>query len=694
MALRKTLVAGAIILVAAGCSDDMATDQTISKPEEPAVERAVGPDKTTPRGEIVPRDTIEKIPNEQIRANQSARDEQTAPPQGDITPPAPNRLVLEQDNDTASVEFGRSLLIHQDNLFVGTTDKNGEGVVVVYEKTNHDWKESAVIRAPQSDEYSRKAKFFGKMLSYHSGVLCVAEHGFIRAARYGETMSMVHLFQVNENGQWKCIQTIQTPDEKECLGFGTALLLTENYLFITAPYQDLGNARDNNRGSIYIYEKDDGRYHLRSMISHEAFDAGLQLGMALEFDRDKLYASTGAEYSQIHVYQKEASGWNLIERIESQLCIERDGFGRSMAIDKDIMVVGAPHSDYMGSNRGLAILFERKNNVWKEAGFLYPDEPDRVTIFGNSVSMKDGCIAVTARRGDGDGPHDVRNSWIMGASHDRLVYLFRKHSEKWRQVARLKENVSVKCELDGLASNGSIVAMSAGQSYGGPPTRVVLYSDIPENFIETPRMESREPSLSYHLVDDWFILEELYEARITGSKRVDELSLHLKTEEPILVEIPNEAMLVATSVPTQGAVRLRPTLIVVKPQSLLFDQDILASPFPAYSVLSVERWHERDLDYLPFYVGNESILQFVDYCYRHETDPILTDIGLKFLALGKRPGSEIFRIQVLADRLGRYLVFSNSTRGRTSVELNWDRVGPKVMALFEAANLEWGEPDE
>jgi hypothetical protein len=73
-----------------------------------------------------------------------------------------------------------------------------------------------------------------------------------------------------------------------------------------------------------------------------------------------------------------------------------DEFGNSVAIRGEYAVVGASRNDSLGYQAGLVYIYKNVGGVWTKKGVLSPDEPFYKQGFGRSVDMNDDYIVVGA----------------------------------------------------------------------------------------------------------------------------------------------------------------------------------------------------------------------------------------------------------------------------------------------------------
>ncbi len=105
----------------------------------------------------------------------------------------------------------------------------------------------------------------------------------------------------------------------------------------------------------------------------------------------------------VYVYGQEDGGWRETARLMASPAVASpDQFGRALAADGGLVVVGSPGWD---GGRGAAMLFEMGAGGWSEIGRLAPEGrgvESAESGFGSAVAVSEGVILVSAP-GEDDG---------------------------------------------------------------------------------------------------------------------------------------------------------------------------------------------------------------------------------------------------------------------------------------------------
>ncbi|MCE3001644.1 MAG: FG-GAP repeat protein [Xanthomonadaceae bacterium] len=162
---------------------------------------------------------------------------------------------------------------------------------------------------------------------------------------------------------------------------------------------------------------------------------GDRLGSALAVDADWLV--TGAPGDLIagavgrgsaHVWRREGAGWIVVQKLIAPDGAAGDGFGSSVGIAGDTLVVGAPAARAgRAEPAGAAYIFRRVGTQWQFAATVVGDEVSSFVAFGAVVAVS-GTAVVVGAPGEFDSAIDA-----VGA-----VYVHRGDATSWVRESRLR----------------------------------------------------------------------------------------------------------------------------------------------------------------------------------------------------------------------------------------------------------------
>jgi len=210
--------------------------------------------------------------------------------------------------------------------------------------------------------------------------------------------------------------------------------------------------------------------------------------LALDISGDTLVIGVGGQYGA-RIYQRYGSTWVLHQEIRaSYIDPVSDSFGRSVAIDGDMVVIGTPwdSSDAVGINgdgnntlapgSGAAYVFRRQGSSWIQEAYLKPSNTPHAQYFGNKVSISGNTIAVSSylEKSNGRGVNGEQNNSL--ASQSGAVYIFTRDGGAWSQQAYIKAS-----NADSHDQFGGAVQLSGDLLVVGAARESSKYSGVNAN---------------------------------------------------------------------------------------------------------------------------------------------------------------------------------------------------------------------
>jgi hypothetical protein len=304
------------------------------------------------------------------------------------------------DNDL----FGLFLDIEGDTLVVGAIGDSDRGTssgsVYVFDRPDGvGWIPSAKLTA--SDGAAGDS--FGGSLAL-SGRTILA--GAFLDDDLGSDSGSVYVFNGDPAGEWHQSGKLTASDGSAGDHFGLFMDASDTTAVIGAP-----NA--GGRGAAYVFERfPDGSWLETARLSGDMVPEGAEFGGAVAISGDTIAIGApgddraGVGAGSLHLYQRGTDGaWRSERTLTASDAAAHAGFGRSVVLEDDAMVVGAPFDDANGSGSGSGYLFSRNaGGVWMEATkFLASDgRPD--DMFASFMPAITGdTVVIGARYADHNG---------------------------------------------------------------------------------------------------------------------------------------------------------------------------------------------------------------------------------------------------------------------------------------------------
>ncbi|HEX5883842.1 MAG TPA: FG-GAP repeat protein [Pyrinomonadaceae bacterium] len=201
---------------------------------------------------------------------------------------------------------------------------------------------------------------------------------------------------------------------------------------------------------------------------------------------------TGAAY----VFEKTASGWQQLQKLTSSDSASHQFFGVSVAIDGDRIVIGAWGDQNAGVFSGAAYVFARSGSTWVEEQKLTGSENSFADGFGKSVAIEGDTIVVGAF-GNSDVPQtEVGSAYVFRRTQAGWV--------EQQELTASDAAAGMRFALSVDISNGTIVAGGDGNSeLGFFSGAVYVFTFDGSSWVEEQKLQAQDAaesaSFGYHV---------------------------------------------------------------------------------------------------------------------------------------------------------------------------------------------------
>jgi len=228
------------------------------------------------------------------------------------------------------------------------------------------------------------------------------------------------------------------------------------------------------------------------------------------------FSATGAVY----VYRMINNSWQLEGVVRAAYPSRNDGFGGSIALQGDTLVVGAVgesssasgvngnQDDDSSSSSGAAYVFEYSNGSWQQTFYLKASNPDDFDYFGADVALDQDTIAVGAINESSDARGVNGNQNNNDAPASGAIYVFKRSNNNWIQQSYIKASNSDSRDQFGgeLALKGDTLVAGSSLEWGdgSDPSdnsakytgAVYVYSRSNDQWNETAYLKASNPDSS------------------------------------------------------------------------------------------------------------------------------------------------------------------------------------------------------
>jgi putative cell wall-binding protein len=280
--------------------------------------------------------------------------------------------------------------IDGDVAVVGALSANsGMGAVYVFERVAGEWVETArlVSSDPGADEY------FGKSVAVDGDTIVVGEQ---RDRDAGVGKGAVHVF-MRSGGVWSHVAKLVASPRISNGEFGCDVAISGDTIAVGS-YGYSGYA-----GGAYVFRGGGSSWAQEAVIG-PASSGSSQFGWSIDVDRDTLLVgchqddALGSDSGAAYIYTRSGAAWSYQAQLLASDGVSGDYFGRSVAIDGGVALIGANADDDLGNWSGAAYLFRGSGSSWQQIDKVLPSDGGAQDEFGYDVAFDGQSALIGAQR--------------------------------------------------------------------------------------------------------------------------------------------------------------------------------------------------------------------------------------------------------------------------------------------------------
>jgi hypothetical protein len=295
-------------------------------------------------------------------------------------------------------DFGGDVAIDDNYILIGvseedTADGAEAGAVHVFVRNGTTWTEQPILTA--SDGAAGDA--FGSSVALDGNTAVIG--AVFNDTGAGTNAGSAYVFVRNGN-TWTEQDDLLPLDGAPDISFGSEVAVDDNTAVVSAPDAEAAYVFVRN-GEVWTQQA--------KLISGDAeVDDSFGDQIAIEDDFAFLSAAfddttDGENAGSVYVFKREGLTWTQVQNLKADDAEAEDLFGYDLAVDRDVLLIGAAFEDGTGlEDRGAAYVFTRSGNMWSEYDKFIANDDEAYNIFGSSVAY-DGSTALIGAPGRDEG---------------------------------------------------------------------------------------------------------------------------------------------------------------------------------------------------------------------------------------------------------------------------------------------------
>jgi hypothetical protein len=439
--------------------------------------------------------------------------------------PIAQQAYLKASNCDAGDTFGHCVAISGDTVAIGSfgedgaatgvngneadNSADGAGAVYVFVRSGSTWTQQAYVKASNTEAFDA----FGSSVALSGDTLVVGALNESSSAvgvngnqssNAASGAGAAYVF-VRSGSTWTQQAFLKASNTQAFDNFGHAVAIDGDTIVVSAIFESSnavginGNQSNNSAGAagaVYVFVRVGSAWFQQAYIKASNTGASDNFGVDLALSGNTLVvgassedsASVGVNGAQgsnaapesgaAYVFVRSGSTWSQQAYLKASNTESFDGFGFTVAVSGDTVLVGAGgedsnanavngnQSNNLLTSAGAAYVFVRSGTTWSQQAYLKPANAGALDIFGHQVAI-DGDVAVVASREEQSAATGINGD----ASDNSLfsagaAYVFARTGSTWSQQAYVKPSNTSAGDVFAFAidlSGDTLVASSLGE---------------------------------------------------------------------------------------------------------------------------------------------------------------------------------------------------------------------------------------
>ena len=245
----------------------------------------------------------------------------------------------------------------------------------------------------------------------------------------GVDAGSAYVFRRTENG-WQQQGELKASDGKagDSLG-GNVAIFDETAVLGAIGHDENGD----NSGAAYVFSRSGSTWAQQAKLTAIDGSAGDAFGQSIAVSIDTIVIGAprdddmGKDSGSVYLFTRAGTSWSQQAKLTAPDGAEGDGFGISVALSGDTILIGADLNDEKTTDAGAVYVFTRSGSNWSQQAKLMADDAGKTDIFGVRVALSGDTALISSRRDDDE---------VMGIDAGS-AYVFSRAGTTWSQQAKL-----------------------------------------------------------------------------------------------------------------------------------------------------------------------------------------------------------------------------------------------------------------
>lgn len=259
---------------------------------------------------------------------------------------------------------------------------------------------------------------FGSSVAIHDTTIAVGAFQTFKAPPNDN--GVAYVYSKRENG-WVRTAKLEASDGQSDDDFGSSIAMTDTVIVVGAEGE---SENGSSAGAAYVYGYDNGNWVERAKLLASDGAAGDRFGRSVAID-DTLIVVGAPNGEAAYIFGYDNGTWVERKKIVASAGQSSAAFGQSVAIYDTTIVVGCYRENAGSFGSGSAYIFTYDNGNWSQLSRLIPTDSQIQDEFGKSVAIHDTTIVVGSHQED------------SGGTQCGAAYVYEYSNGNWTETTKL-----------------------------------------------------------------------------------------------------------------------------------------------------------------------------------------------------------------------------------------------------------------
>jgi hypothetical protein len=359
--------------------------------------------------------------------------------------------------------FGFSVDISGSTIIVGAANadidgNSNQGAAYIFAESSGIWSQQAKLLADDGEfEY-----WFGHSVAAWGDTVVIGAPRTNEGSNFEQ--GAVYIF-TQQGGIWTQQARLTASDGKTDDWFGFSVAIINEDTVVVGAVQNIFDP-----GAAYVFTRSGDIWAQQAKLTASDGHNGAFFGASVAIDDNAaivgapgFQVGNNAEQGAAYVFTRSGKTWSQQAKLMADDGTAGDWFGRSIDIDKNIIVVGQPRGITHTEDYGAAYIFSESGSNWVQQAKLNPREGKIGDGFGFSARVLGNKVI-------------VGTYYDISFSDPGIAYVFVQSANNWTQHAKLTAG-----EVDdrfgfSLVTDGDLMIVGAPQAdIGGNNSQGAVY---------------------------------------------------------------------------------------------------------------------------------------------------------------------------------------------------------------------------